>query len=120
MYDAPQAWTGSKEDSSALESLFERCQGAYSEKTLSGYRSDLQSFIAWCARSSQDWVPAEPATVARFIDDQIQTLSIATVKRRVEAIKFAHRMLDLPSPASASEVRLAIRRAARARPARPK
>lgn len=103
-----------------LDWIFERCKGAYSEKTLSGYRSDLQTFIAWCVDLDHHWAPAEPATVARFIDDQIRTLSIATIKRRVEAIKFAHRMLDLPSPASASEVRLALRRASRAKPARPK
>lgn len=106
--------------STLLAEIFSRCQGAYSEKTLSGYRSDLQSFIAWCDECDQDWAPAASATVARFIDYQIRTLSIATVKRRVEAIKFAHRMLDLTSPASSSDVRLAIRRAARARPSRPK
>jgi len=105
---------------STLTSIFERCKGAYSEKTLSGYRSDLENFIAWCDDHGHEWVPAEPATVARFIDEQIEALSISTVKRRVEAIKFAHRMFDLPSPASSSEVRLAIRRAARARPSRPK
>ena len=103
-----------------LDGIFERCKGAYSEKTLSGYRSDLQNFIAWCVERGHVWAPADPATVARFIDDQIRTLSIATIKRRFEAIKFAHRMLDLPSPAASSEVRLALRRAARARPARPK
>lgn len=97
-----------------LDCIFERCKGAYSAKTLNGYRSDLQSFITWCDVCDHDWAPAHSATVARFIDDQIRTLSIATVKRRVEAIKFAHRMLDLPSPAISSEVRLAIRRAARA------
>ncbi len=105
---------------SNLASIFSRCQGAYSEKTLSGYRSDLHSFISWCDRRRAEWVPAKPETVACFVDDQIRTLSIATVKRRVEAIKFAHRMCDLPSPASTSEVLLALRRAARSRPERPK
>ncbi|WP_160484606.1 tyrosine-type recombinase/integrase [Aurantiacibacter rhizosphaerae] len=103
-----------------LDRIFKRCKGAYSEKTLSGYRGDLHSFIAWCVDYGHDWVPAAPSTVACFIDDQTQTLSMATVKRRVEAIKFAHRMLDWPSPALSSEVQLAIRRARRARPSRPK
>lgn len=37
-----------------------------------------------------------------------------------EAVKFAHRIVDLPSSASSSEFRMALRRAVRARPARPK
>lgn len=105
---------------SILASIFSRCQGAYSEKTLSGYRSDLRCFIIWCDGQERNWAPADAETVTCFIDDQIRGLSIATIKRRVEAVKFAHRMLDLSSPASSSEVRLALRRAARARPARPK
>lgn len=109
-----------EEPQSTLASIFSRCQGAYSEKTLSGYRSDLHCFISWCDDQGRNWAPADAETVACFIDDQICTLSIATIKRRVEAVKFAHRMLDLPSPTSSSEVRLALRRAARARPARPK
>lgn len=105
---------------STLTSIFDRCKGAYSEKTLSGYRSDLRCFISWCDGQGRNWAPADADTVACFIDDQIRELSIATIKRRVEAVKFVHRMLDLPSPASSSEVRLALRRAARERPARPK
>jgi len=37
----------------------------------------------------------------------------------VEAIKFAHRMLDLPSPADHSAPRLALRRTVRKNPSRP-
>jgi integrase/recombinase XerD len=66
------------------------------------------------------WAPATPNAVADFIDDQARSKTIATIKRRVEAIKFAHRMLDLPCPAYHSEVRLALRRALRSKPSRPK
>ena len=53
------------------------------------------------------------------MDEEAPSKSIATVKRRISAIQFAHRMADLPSPIGHSEVHLAIRRAARAKRRRP-
>ncbi len=103
-----------------IEPIFRRCQGAYAERTLRGYRNDLELFRAWCEERDQSWLPAMPATIAAFIDEETQTKALSTVRRRIEAVKFAHRMLDLPSPVSNSEVRLALRRAMRANRTRPK
>ena len=103
-----------------IDRILKRCQGAYAEMTLSGYRNDLQLFQAWCEERSFACLPALPSTVAAFIDEETQDKALATVKRRVEAVKFAHRMADLPSPAGHSEVRLALRRAMRANRSRPK
>ncbi len=85
-----------------------------------GYRNDLELFREWCEERGQSWLPALPSTIAAFVDEETQSKALATVKRRVEAVKFAHRMLDLPSPASSSEVKLALRRAMRANRVRPK
>lgn len=104
----------------SLCEMLARCQGAYSEKTLSGYHNDLLQFQAWCSARDMTWVPAPPNALADFIDDQARSKSIATIKRRVEAIKFAYRMLDLPCPAYHSAVRLALRRASRLKTARPR
>jgi integrase len=106
--------------SSEIDAIFVRCQGAYAERTLSSYRNDLEHFRIWCQASGACSLPTSPQTIAAFIDDQTQTKALATVKRRVEAVKFAHRMLDLPSPVAHSEVKLAMRRALRANRARPK
>jgi integrase len=46
-------------------------------------------------------------------------LAIATIKHRMDAIKFAHRMADLPLPTEDSAVRLAVRRVRRAQPRHP-
>jgi integrase len=105
---------------SNLQEIFQRCQGAYAERTLRGYRNDLELFRAWCEERDQSWFPALPSTIALFIDAEAQAKALSTVKRRVEAVKFAHRMLDLPSPVGHSEVRLALRRAMRANRARPR
>lgn len=103
----------------ALDQLFARCEGAYSEKTLSGYRKDLEQFHGWCEEHQEDWLPAKPQAVAAFVDDQARSKSLSTVRRRVEAIKFAHRLCDLLPPTSHSEVLLALRRTARSKRQRP-
>lgn len=103
-----------------IESIFKRCQGAYADRTLRGYRNDLELFRSWCEERGHSWLPALPSTIAAFVDKETQDKALSTVKRRVEAVKFAHRMLDLPSPAASSEVKLAMRRAMRAGRARPR
>jgi integrase len=64
-------------------------------------------------------LPACPATIAGFVDAQTAAHRISTIKRRVAAITFAHRMSDLPNPSDHSTVRLALRRSSRAKPRRP-
>lgn len=99
--------------------MFLRCSGAYSPSTLRGYAADLRSFEAWCTARSQDWLPASAGTVAAYIDDAVDALSAATLRRRLASIGFAHRMSDMPSPIKESDVRLAIRRAVRRKNRRP-
>lgn len=106
-------------DDPSFRYIFRRCQGAYSEITLRGYRTDLSVFKSWCEVRRREWLPALPQTVALFIDDEAPNKSVSTVKRRVCAIQFAHRISDLPSPISHSEVFLALRRASRAKRRRP-
>lgn len=105
--------------SNTLRVILDRCQGAYSEKTLSGYGKDLKQFQAWCDAHQEEWLPARPQSVAAFLDDQARSKSLATVRRRAEAIKFVHRLSDLPPPTSHSEVLLALRRAVRSKRQRP-
>ncbi|MBU1605933.1 MAG: site-specific integrase [Alphaproteobacteria bacterium] len=107
-------------DTPVLANLFARCEGAYSEHTLRGYRNDLEHFQAWCSSRELGWLPAAPAAIAAFVDEQVQSKAISTIKHRVDAIKFAHRMADLASPTDNSTVYLALRRARRAKQSRPK
>jgi integrase/recombinase XerD len=93
--------------------------GAYSIRTTKGYAADLRLFVDWCSGRGADWLPAAPAIVAAFVDDQVARYRISTIKRRLCAIAFAHRMRDLPTPTDTKSVRLAIRRASRQRASRP-
>ena len=105
--------------SSSIDDILAPCHGAYSARTTKGYRADLRIFVDWCAARNVPWLPAAPQVVAAFVDDQIANYRISTLKRRLCAIAFAHRMMDLPTPSDANVVRLAVRRAARQKVSRP-
>jgi integrase/recombinase XerD len=103
--------------------ILKRCEGAYAQNTLRGYASDLEVFDAWCERAGRDALPASTETIAAFVDSQIEHVTPSTLKRRLAAIKFAHRYRDFPDPTKASDVLLAVRRATRERrvgPAKPR
>ena len=103
-----------------LFELLRTADGAYSPRTLKGYAADLQCFIDWCRARSCKWLPAGADTVVDFIDSQVKDHCLSTVKRRLCAIAFAHRLADLPVPMEHNSVRLAVRRASRLKPRRPK
>ena len=90
-----------------------RLDGAYSEHTLRGYRSDFARFVAWCEAVGQTPLPASPETVAEFVADQATTCLPATLKRRLAGIRKLHRLMRLPNPVTDEEVLLALRRALR-------
>lgn len=103
-----------------LDAVFEAAADAYSPATLRGYRADLRIFKTWCARRKYPVLPAKPGAIAQFVSEQIEANAVSTIKRRICAIAFAHMMLDLPLPTKGNAIRLALRRAARKKPSRPK
>ena len=103
-----------------VEDIIVRCAGAYSPSTLRNYRTGLIRFENWCAERGRSALPAEPAAVAEFIEEQARTRSVATVKNQLAAIMFAHRHAGLPLPADQSVVQLAVRRVARTNMRRPR
>jgi len=102
-----------------IQLLLARCEGAYSENTLRGYAADLKAFQGWCEAHGRTWFPAESQTVADFVEAERGRLLISTIKRRLCAITFIHRIESRPNPTVAPDVQLSLRRAMRARPRRP-
>ena len=96
-----------------------RLDGAYSENTLRGYRSDFGIFERWCARVGRTPLPASPEVVAEFVADDALVSATSTMKRRLAAIRKVHRLLRLPCPVDDEEVSIAFRRAARSKRRRP-
>ena len=103
-----------------IDEILSICEGAYSPNTLRGYRKDLECFKRWCEQNSLDWLPAEVEAVAGYVDDLSAKMSIATVKRRLCAIRFAHFITDLENPIDHCIVHLAVRRAFLRKRRRPK
>ena len=93
-----------------LERLVRAAVGAFSASTERALRSDLAIFAAWCAERGKRPLPAEPETVAAFVDDRAETRAPATVRRYVTSIAIAHRALGLEGAVKGPAVRLALRR----------
>ena len=97
-----------------------RLEGAYADSTLRAYRADFSAFYFWCRAARRSHLPASPETVARFIAEQAESCSAATLKRRLAAIRKIHRLLRMESPVTDEEVTIALRRALRKKRARPR
>jgi integrase len=79
--------------------------------TQRAYRADWDAFSAWCQACGTTALPAAPATVARHLDEVARAHKVATVRRRLAAVRAAHLDAGAPSPTAAAPVRLAVARA---------
>ncbi|MCL5776851.1 site-specific integrase [Limibaculum sp. FT325] len=102
-----------------VEEIFNLAEGAYAPRTLSAYRADLNNFMRWCEKLGERWLPVSAETLARFVDEHTADHRASTIRRRIAAVVFAHRVCDLADPTTNSLVRLAVRRAARLKGERP-
>lgn len=83
----------------------------YADNTVETYGHGIRRFVRWCDDTGREYrVPVEPRDLAQFVDDVSDELAPATVGVYVSAISRMHGDLDLPSPASARVVQLALKR----------
>src|SRR5680860_1073041 len=99
---------------------FKRLEGAYAPSTMRSYYSDVQIFVRWCNDQGAVPFPATVKTVCCFLDDQAPERAPSTVRRRLYAIRKAHRLLRLPDPTYDEDINLTFRRIRRAKHTRPK
>lgn len=83
--------------------------GAYvrdslAENTRRAYLSDLAQFEGWGGS-----IPATAETVATYLATQADTLSVATLVRRIASISKGHRARGFPSPTASELVRATMR-----------
>jgi integrase len=76
-------------------------EASISENTRRAYRSDLK---AWGGQ-----LPADPWTVASYLAAYAETLSVATLVRRMATISKAHEARGLPNPCRSEIVRATLR-----------
>lgn len=78
---------------------------ARAPNTLRGYRSDWAEFTAWCAQHHLDPLPAAPATITGYLTALARAQAkVGTMSRRLSAIRFAHRLRELPDPTASARV----------------
>ncbi|MYD94260.1 MAG: tyrosine-type recombinase/integrase [Chloroflexi bacterium] len=105
--------TGADREQALAEQLghFVRAaRNAFSRNTERAVRSDLAIYAAWCALHGLRALPAEPETVAAFVDDKAELRKPATVRRYVASIAIAHRALGRGRTMSSPAIRLALQR----------
>jgi integrase len=85
-------------------------EASIADNTRRAYRSDLAHFEAWGGT-----LPAEPAVVASYLAAHAETLSVATLVRRIATISKAHEARGLPNPCRSEVVRATLRGVKRTR-----
>jgi site-specific recombinase XerD len=84
---------------------------ARSESTSRAYAADWQAFRAWCSARGVASLPASDQTLAEYVDDTIVHRRLATVRRRIAAVRARHVDAGRGSPTGAPSVRAALARA---------
>ena len=90
----------SASDAKVLEFL----QAARSANTRHAYKSDLNHFLAWGGQ-----LPASDRLIARYLAEHAGLLAIATLRRRLVAIRSAHVAHTMQDPTKSELVRLTFR-----------
>ena len=75
-----------------------------SPNTRTAYLSDLAHFENWGGG-----IPAEPNTVAAYLAEHADVLSVATLNRRLAALAKVHRSLGMANPTSSELVKSVLR-----------
>ena len=78
-------------------------QASLSDNTRRAYSNDIAHFLKWGGR-----IPASPGRIASYLAEHANTLSYATLSRRVVAIGRAHTIKRFPSPAHSEIVKATL------------
>ncbi len=105
-----------------LEEAAAYARAEKSEATRRAYRSDFALFRSWCEDKAVSALPAVPETVAAFLAAEAgRGAKVATISRRLAAIRYAHKLAGYEPPTNSEAVKATlrgIRRTAGSAPAR--
>jgi len=79
-------------------------QNSKAANTKRAYRSDLNSFVSFCAERNLSALPAAPQTIVLFLTwlDSVQNRAPATIERRLVSLRLAHTAAGFESPINAA------------------
>jgi integrase len=84
--------------------VLEMAQNSLSANTQSAYLSDLHHFLSWGGQ-----IPATSESVAEYLATHAETLSVATLTRRLAALAKIHRSRRLANPTTDELVKSVLR-----------
>jgi len=93
----------------ALLAAEEYLQLSFAPATQRAYSADWKDFLRFCAEMGFVAMPATPKTVAAYLVSIAKRRSPATVRRRLAAIRLAHRLAREAAPAEDAEVQIALK-----------
>jgi len=94
----------------ALDTAADFAANEKAASTRASYAASFRIFSEWCARHGLCALPASPAAVAAFIGDQATAgMKVATLARRISAIKYKHRMENMESPTDDERIKRVLR-----------
>lgn len=82
---------------------------SYSANTHAAYASDWKLFSAWCTAQQRRPLPATAETILCYVVSLAETLSMATIDRRLRGIAFHHRQARAADPTDDPEVVVTLR-----------
>lgn len=80
---------------------------SHAENTYRAYRSSIKDFVQWMGVPFP--FPCSPEHVAEYISQQAARYKLATIRQRINAISFVHRMLEMDDPTRSVWVRNVLR-----------
>lgn len=66
--------------------------------TRAAYERDMRAFADWCSPRLLSALPAEPATVHRYLASVSDDLAVSTIRRRLTSIAVVHKAAGYPDP----------------------
>jgi site-specific recombinase XerD len=94
-----------------LKVTLNKIDGAYAPNTIRAYRVDMEEFVRYSAMIGQDSLPAQPGTVASFVQSVSNNkIKSATIRRKISSISAIHRLSGLADPTKCPEAKLAVRK----------
>jgi len=93
-----------------VQSFLQTLTGAYADNTIRAYRSDFAHYDQWCRENQVQTDEINEQQMASYIENMGDTLSTATIRRRVASLSRIFKLMGQTDPTQATVVILTLKR----------